>query len=95
MCLHVRVCLFHIHVRVHAHIHNDVHVESSALPADMNSNDGQRSATTRLLLPGKVLDLKALSQKRTFRNSGNKAGAVSGIEILGREWPWNCDYNKD
>ena len=82
-------------IRVHAHIHNDVHVESSALPADMNSNDGQRSATTCLLLPGKVLDLKALSQKRTFRNSGNKAGAVSGIEILGREWPWNCDYNKD
>ena len=41
----------HIHVRVHAHIHNDVHVESSALPADMNSNDGQRSATTCLLLP--------------------------------------------
>ena len=29
-----------------------------------------------------MLDLKALSQKRTFRNSGNKAGAVRGIEIL-------------
>ena len=29
-----------------------------------------------------MLDLKALSQKRTFRNSGNKAGAVRGFEIL-------------
>ena len=59
-------------------------VESSqaALPTDVNSSDGRRSATTCLLLPGKVLDLKALSQKRTFRNSGNKVGAVRGFEIL-------------
>ena len=64
------------------HIYNAVHVELSALSADMNSSDGQRSATTCLLLPGKVLDLKALSQKRTFRNCGNKAGAVRGFEIL-------------
>lgn len=41
-----------------------------------------------LLLPGKILDLKALSQKRAFRNSGNKAGAVQGFEILGRRMGW-------
>ena len=48
----------------------------------MNSSVGQRSATTCLLLPGKVLDLKALSQKRAFCNTGNKAGAVEAFEIL-------------
>ena len=57
------------------------HSESS-LPVEVNSSDGQRSATTSLLLPGKILDLKALSQKRAFCNSGNKAGAVQGFEIL-------------
>ena len=54
----------------------------SSLPVDINNSDGHRSAITCLLLPGKLLDLKALSQKRTFRNSGNKAGAVRGFEIL-------------
>ena len=60
------------------------HLESSqaALPVEMNRTDGHRSATTSLLLPGRVLHLNALSQKRTFRNSGNKAGAVRGFEML-------------
>ena len=62
----------------------NVHLESSqaALPVEMNKTDGHRSATTSLLLPGRVLHLNALSQKRSFRNSGNKAGAVHGFEIL-------------
>ena len=62
----------------------NLHLESSqaALPVEMNKTDGHRSATTSLLLPGKVLHLNALSQKRSFRNSGNKAGAVRGFEIL-------------
>ena len=57
-------------------------ITESLLPVEVSSSDGQRSATTCLLLPGKILDLKSLSQKRAFRNSGNKAGAVQGFEIL-------------
>jgi hypothetical protein len=61
---------------------NLLFVTESSLPTEVNSSDGQRSAVTSLLLPGKILDLKALSQKRAFRNSGNKIGAVQGFEIL-------------
>ena len=58
--------------------------ESSQIPlgVEANKTDGQRSATTCLLLPGKMLDLKVLIQKRTFRNSGNKSGAVQGFKLL-------------
>ena len=48
----------------------------------MTSSEGKRSATIALLLPGKILDLKVLNQKRAFRNSGNKSGAVKGFEVL-------------
>ena len=61
-----------------------VHSESSqaAPPVEMSKTDGHRSATTSLLLPGKVLHLNALNKKRSFRNSGNKAGAIHGFEML-------------
>ena len=54
----------------------------SSLPDTMTSSEGKRSATIALLLPGKILDLKVLNQKRAFCNSGNKSGAVKGFEVL-------------
>ena len=41
-----------------------------------------KNATFSLLLPGKILNLTALSQQRKFKGRGNKPGAVKAWILL-------------
>ena len=59
--------------------------ESTKLPLSEDTTEAHRNAAFSLLLPGKVLHLNALLHMRKFRDKGNKAGAVRGLQLLESE----------
>ena len=45
-------------------------------------DQAQQNATICLTVPGKVIHLSALLNKRMFRKRGDKDGAVAGLQLL-------------
>lgn len=53
----------------------------AGIPAT-DDEQAQGNATLSLVIPGKVLYLSALLNKRKFRKKGDKDGALAGLRVL-------------